>query len=68
MGSADFENRVRAIEANNPDVFKGKRIFSFFAFDQIRTTGKYMIEFYDHMALPQNIRKEIQDAFDKHLK
>jgi hypothetical protein len=68
MGSAEFENRIRAIEANNSDFFKGKRIFSFFAFDPVRNTDKYVMNIYENMGLPQHIRKDIQDAFDKFLK
>jgi hypothetical protein len=69
MGLAEFENRIRTIEANHPDFFKGKkRIFSFFAFDPVRNTDKYVMTIYDNMDLPQNIRRDIQDAFDKFLK
>lgn len=68
MGSAEFENRIREIEAKNQDFFKGKRIFSFFAFDPIKSSDKYVMTIYDNKGLPPNIRKEIQDAFDKFLK
>ena len=68
MALAEFENRIREIEAKNQDFFKGKRIFSFFAFDPVKSTDKYIMTIYEDKGLPPKIRKEIQDAFDKFLK
>lgn len=68
MAVAEFENRIRTIEAKHADFFKGKRIFSFFAFDPIKSSDKYIMTIYDNKGLPGNIRMEIQDAYDQFLK
>ena len=67
MGIDEFNRRMIEIEAGNQDVFKGRRIFSYFELDSYKNTGTYMIDIDPVKRLPQPVRDEIQKAFDKFL-
>lgn len=67
MGIDEFNRRMIEIETGNQDVFKGRRIFSYFELDSYKNTGTYMIDIDPAKRLPQRLRDEIQKAFDKFL-
>lgn len=67
MGIDEFNRRMIEIETGNQDVFKGRRIFSYFELDSYKNTGTYMIDIDPAKRLPQPVRDEIQKAFDKFL-
>ena len=67
MGIDEFNRRMIEIEVGNQDVFKGRRIFSYFELDSYKGTGTYMIDIDPAKRLPQPVRDEIQKAFDKFL-
>jgi hypothetical protein len=67
MSYDQFTRRMIEIEAANREVFNGRRIFSYFELDPDRGTEKYIIDIDPNKKLPQNIRDEIQKAFDKFL-
>ncbi|HTD41235.1 MAG TPA: hypothetical protein VK671_11485 [Mucilaginibacter sp.] len=67
MGIDEFNRRMIEIEAANQDVFKGRRVFSYFELDSYKSTGTYIIDIDPAKRLPQNVRDEIQKAFDKFL-
>ncbi len=64
MSIDKFNSRILEIEAKHRDVFKGRRIFSYFALDQDRSTENYIINIDPNKALPQNIRDQIQEAYN----
>lgn len=67
MSIDEFNRRMIEIEAGNQEVFKGRRIFSYFELDSYKNTGTYMIDIDSAKRLPQALREEIQKAFDKFL-
>ena len=67
MSYDQFTRRMIEIEAANREVFKGRRIFSYFELDPDRGTEKYIIDIDPSKKLPQGIRDEIKKAFDKFL-
>jgi hypothetical protein len=67
MSYDQFNRRMIEIEAANREALKGRRIFSYFELDPDRGTEKYIIDIDPGKKLPQNIRQEIQKAFDKYL-
>jgi hypothetical protein len=67
MSIDKFNNRIKDIEAKHRDVFKGRRIFSYFALDQDRSTENYIINIDPNKALPQFVRDQIQEAYDLFL-
>jgi len=67
MSYDQFNRRMIEIEAANREAFGGRRIFSYFELDPDKGTERYIIDIDPNKKLPQNIRDEIQKAFDKFL-
>ena len=67
MSIDQFNRRMIEIEATNREAFMGRRIFSYFELDPDKGTERYIIDIDPNKKLPQNIRDEIQRAFDKFL-
>ena len=67
MSYDQFNRRMIEIEAANREAFAGRRIFSYFELDPDKGTERYIIDIDPNKKLPQNIRDEIQKAFDKFL-
>jgi hypothetical protein len=64
MSIDKFNSRILEIEAKHRDVFKGRRIFSYFALDQDRSTENYIINIDPNKVLPQSVRNQIQEAYN----
>ena len=67
MSYDQFNRRMIEIEAANREAFGGRRIFSYFELDPDKGTERYIIDIDPNKKLPQNIRDEIQNAFDEFL-
>ena len=67
MSIDEFNSRIRDIEAEHPDFFKGRRIFSYYAVDPDRGTDNYIITFFENRPLPKLIEAEIAAAYHTHL-
>ena len=67
MSYDQFNRRMIEIEAANREAFKGRRICRYFELDPDKGTERYIIDIDPNKKLPQNIRDEIQKAFDKFL-
>jgi hypothetical protein len=66
MGVNEFNNKIRHIAANHPEIFNGKApIESYYAIDKDRATERYSISIFD--SLPTDINEKIQDAFREYL-
>jgi hypothetical protein len=67
MSIDKFNKCVLEIEASHKEELKGKRIFSYFELDPDKGTTKYIIDIDPKKELPQYIRDEIQEAYNKFL-
>ncbi|WP_426671358.1 hypothetical protein ACPPVU_08985 [Mucilaginibacter sp. McL0603] len=67
MSIDKFNNRILDIEARHKGDLKGKRIFSYFEVDAVRSTTNYIIDIDPKKELPQRIRDEIQEAYNQFL-
>jgi hypothetical protein len=67
MSLDEFNSRIRDIEVEHADFFKGRRIFSYYAVDPDRRTDKYIITFFENKPLPRLIEAEIAAAYHTHL-
>jgi hypothetical protein len=67
MSIDKFNNRILDIEARHKGDLRGKRIFSYFEVDPVRSTTNYIIDIDPKKELPQHIRDEIQEAYNLFL-
>jgi len=67
--STPLYERILDIEAQNPAFFVGnpKRIFDYYSTDVDRATEKKFPVFADNMDIPNHIKHDIQEAFEKFL-
>ena len=67
MSLDEFNSRIRDIEAEHPDFFKGRRIFNYYTVDPDKYTKNYIITFFENRPLPAIIEAEIAAAYHMYL-